>query len=401
MKRIIFHIDVNNAFLSWTAVKRLNEGHKTDIRTIPSIIGGDEKQRHGIVLAKSPVAKKMGIKSAMTLYEARKICKDLKVYPPDYYWYQEESEKLMKYLRNYSPSLEQYSIDECFLDMTGTDYLYKDYIKLAYEIKDNIKKKFGFTVNIGVAENKLCAKMASDFEKPDRVHTLFPDEIAKKMWPLDIGELFMVGKSTTKELKEMGIKTIEDLARTDEKKLTRKFKSMGKYLHEASLGIDASVVESEAHECKSISVERTLRSDTSDVDKLKNIIHRETLNVTRELRNKKLYTKTVGIIYKDINFKRYSAQSTLDSPSNNDKVIYEKMLEVFDNSYKDEPIRLLGVKLANLTNHKNSQVSIFDMDDGEEVDTFQETLDNINNKFGKSLIEPASLKIIDKKNKNS
>lgn len=398
MKRIIFHIDVNNAFLSWTAIELLNNGYSIDIREIPSVIGGSEKSRHGIVLAKSPIAKKMGIKTAIPIYEAKKICKDLKVYPPDYNWYSEQSHKLMEYLKSYSPNMEQFSIDECFLDMTGTNYLYKDYIKLANDIKDDIKKKFGFTVNIGIAENKLCAKMASDFEKPNKVHTLFPDEIAKKMWPLDVGDLFMVGKSTTKELKKMGIKTIEDLARTDKKKLEKKFKSMSEYLHNASWGIDDSPVETERGERKSISTERTLAKDVNDKEKLKDIIYKETLNITRQLRRKKLYAKTVGVIYKDIEFKRYSAQTTLDSPSNSDKEIYSKILEVFNDSYKEEPIRLIGVKVANLTDKKDSQISIFDIEEEtNNNEEFQETIDKLNEKFGKSLIEPASLKLIDKK----
>ena len=395
---IIFHIDVNNAFLSWTAIELLNNGYSIDIREIPSVIGGSEKSRHGIVLAKSPIAKKMGIKTAIPIYEAKKICKDLKVYPPDYNWYSEQSHKLMEYLKSYSPNMEQFSIDECFLDMTGTNYLYKDYIKLANDIKDDIKKKFGFTVNIGIAENKLCAKMASDFEKPNKVHTLFPDEIAKKMWPLDVGDLFMVGKSTTKELKKMGIKTIEDLARTDKKKLEKKFKSMSEYLHNASWGIDDSPVETERGERKSISTERTLAKDINDKEKLKDIIYKETLNITRQLRRKKLYAKTVGVIYKDIEFKRYSAQTTLDSPSNSDKEIYSKILEVFNDSYKEEPIRLIGVKVANLTDKKDSQISIFDIEEEtNNNEEFQETIDKLNEKFGKSLIEPASLKLIDKK----
>ena len=183
--RIVFHIDVNNAFLSWTAVKLLKEGKK-DIRKIPSVIGGDETKRHGIVLAKSPVAKKMGITSAMPLYEAKKICNNLEIYRPDMEYYSESSNKFYEYLKKYSPEIERYSIDECFLELTNTKYLYDDYIALAYKIKDDIKNKFGFTVNVGIGNNKLCAKMASDFEKPDRVHTLMHDEIVTKMWPLPV-----------------------------------------------------------------------------------------------------------------------------------------------------------------------------------------------------------------------
>ena len=196
MERIILHIDVNNAFLSWTAVKLLKEGYKTDIREIPSVIAGDEDTRHGIVLAKSPVAKKMGIKTAETLYQARKKCPNLQTFQADRKYYKEMSNKMFEYISKFSPTIEKFSIDECFVDLTGTHYLYNNIIELAYKIKDEIYKKFGFTVNIGIANNKLCAKMASDFEKPNKVHTLFNNEIPSKMWPLPIEELFMVGKKT-------------------------------------------------------------------------------------------------------------------------------------------------------------------------------------------------------------
>ena len=219
LDRIIFHIDVNNAFLSWTAVKLLNEGCKIDIREIPSVIGGDEEQRHGIVVAKSPVAKKYNIVTAESLYQARKKCPFLKVFKGDYNYYRERSKELMEYLSNYSPDLEQYSIDECFLDMTGTNYLYDNIIDLAYKIKDEIKEKFGYTVNIGIGNNKLCAKMASDFEKPNKVHTLFNEEVETKMWPLDIADLFMVGKKTTEKLKKLGYNTIYDVAHEKEERL--------------------------------------------------------------------------------------------------------------------------------------------------------------------------------------
>ena len=198
MERIIFHIDVNNAFLSWTAVYLLNHGEKLDIRTIPSIIAGDAASRHGIVLAKSPVAKKYGVVTAEPIFMAKRKCPNLKVYPPMFEEYGKRSRELMKYLEDFSPSLELFSIDECFLDMSNMHYLYEDVIALAYKMKDEIKKKFGYTVNIGIGNNKLCAKMASDFEKPNKVHTLFAHEIEGKMYPLPIGDLFGIGKKTRK-----------------------------------------------------------------------------------------------------------------------------------------------------------------------------------------------------------
>ena len=392
MKRIIFHIDVNNAFLSWTAIKLLNEGSNIDIREIPSVIGGDESSRHGIVLAKSPVAKKMGIKTAMSLYEARKICKDLKVFKGDYSWYKECSNNLMNYLSNYSPSLEQFSIDECFIDFTGTNYLYKDYIKLANKIKDDIKNNFGFTVNIGIANNKLCAKMASDFEKPDKVHTLFDDEIVKKLWPLPVEDLFMVGRSTTEKLNNMNIITIKDLANTDIKRLEKVFKNQAINLHNAAWGKDDSPIETEKRKRKSISTETTLPNDENNRDKLKKILFSQSIEVGRSLRRKNMYTKTIGIIYKDMNFRKSSNQTTIDNPTNDDKEIYKVVSDLFDSTYNDEYIRLIGVKLSNLQEYRDKQISIYDKII-EEDNSFQETIDMINNKFGKNIVEPASLKM--------
>ena len=225
--RVIFHVDVNNAYLSWTAVYLLKNGYKKDIRLIPSVIGGDEDSRNGIVLAKSPIAKKMGVKSAETIYMARKKCKDLEVYPPNFDIYDEYSNKFYNYLKQYSPDIERASVDECFLDMSNTKYLYDDLESLAYKIKDDIKNMFGFTVNVGIGNNKLEAKMASDFSKPDQVHTLFDEEIHSKMWPLPIDDLFMLGKSSASKLKELGINTIGELANQDIDFLISKFKSHG------------------------------------------------------------------------------------------------------------------------------------------------------------------------------
>ena len=398
----VFHIDVNNAFLSWTAVLLLRDGYNKDIRKIPSVIGGDEKTRTGIVLAKSPVAKKYGIVTAETLYSARKKCKDLEVYPPDFKWYYEKSRELMDYLKQYSPVQEQLSVDECFLDMSGMKYIYDDLIKLAYKIKDEVKEKFGYTVNVGIGNNKLCAKMASDFEKPDKVHTLLKDEIVSKLWPLDVGDLFMCGKKTKAELNKLSIYTIGDLAKKDKKFLERHFKSQGTYLYNACRGLDTSLVEETHSKNQSISVEETLSHDCSDKDKLKEVLFKQTEEVTRELRSRELFVKTIGVIFKNSNFISYSAQTTLNKPTDNTKEILKKVYDVFDNNYKEDDIRLIGVRLANLTKDKSEQISLFDSNEEEKEDSIQKTIDNINNKFGKSLIKPASLELINgRKSKKS
>ncbi len=397
-ERIIFHIDVNNAFLSWTAVQLLEEGYNIDIRKIPAIIAGDESKRHGIVLAKSPIAKKYGIVTAETIYQAKMKCPNLKIFSPNHEIYQRKSKQLMDYLKTFTPIMEQFSIDECFLDMTGTKYLYANYLELAYKIKDEIKEKFGFTVNVGIGNNKLCAKMASDFEKPDKVHTLLRSEIKEKLWPLPVNDLFMCGKKTSIELNKMNIYTIKDLAEFDFQKLEKKFKSQAKYLKQAAWGIDESKVEERKDKRQSISTTRTLPHDEENSEKLKEVLFMQTEDVCRQLREKNLYASTIAIIYKDKYFKSTTVQEQLENVTDNTKEILKKINSLFEKSYNNIPVRLIGVRLANLTEFKNTQVSLFDIesDDNSKEESIQKTIDKINKKFGSSLIMPASIKKLQK-----
>lgn len=397
-ERIIFHIDVNNAFLSWTAVQLLDEGYNIDIRKIPAIIAGDESKRHGIVLAKSPIAKKYGIVTAETIYQAKMKCPNLKIFSPNHEIYQRKSKQLMDYLKTFTPIMEQFSIDECFLDMTGTKYLYANYLELAYKIKDEIKEKFGFTVNVGIGNNKLCAKMASDFEKPDKVHTLLRSEIKEKLWPLPVNDLFMCGKKTSIELNKMNIYTIKDLAEFDFQKLEKKFKSQAKYLKQAAWGIDESKVEERKDKRQSISTTRTLPHDEENSEKLKEVLFMQTEDVCRQLREKNLYASTIAIIYKDKYFKSTTVQEQLENVTDNTKEILKKINSLFEKSYNNIPVRLIGVRLANLTEFKNTQVSLFDIesDDNSKEESIQKTIDKINKKFGSSLIMPASIKKLQK-----
>lgn len=394
-ERIIFHIDVNNAFLSWSAVLLLKQGYKEDIRKIPAIIGGDETKRRGIVLAKSPIAKRFGVVTAETLYSAKKKCPSLQVFPPNYEWYYEKSRELMKYLSQYTPIMEQFSVDECFLDMTGTTYLYKDYQSLAYKIKEEIKNKFGYTVNIGIANNKLCAKMASDFEKPDKVHTLWKEEVKEKLWPLPVKDLFMVGKKTAFTLQKLNIKTVKDLAEASDALLYKYFKNQSSYLKEAANGIDTSPVEARSSKNESISISETLPYDYEDAEKLKEVLFRQTEEVTRELRAKKQYAKTVAVIFKNNRFISYSAQIGLFNTTDQTEEVYKNVIEVFEKNWKEDPIRLIGVRLSNLTDKREKQLSLFEENnEKEEEDKIQKTLDEINRKYGSTKIAPASLKLL-------
>lgn len=393
-ERIIFHVDVNNAFLSWTALYLLKQGHQVDIRNIPSIIGGDESKRHGIVLAKSPVAKKYGIKTAETLYSARKKCPNLQIFPPNHKWYYEQSRIFHEYLRQYTPNTQKYSVDEAYLDFTGTHYIYDDYIKLAYKIKNEIKEKFGFTVNVGVANNMLCAKMASDFEKPDKVHTLFLDEVKSKMWPLPIGELFMVGKKTSESLKKLGIHTIRDLAVADISLLKKHFKNQAQFLKDSANGIDYSKVERPISKTESISTTETLVRDVSEKSELTEILFRQTDDVARQLREREKYCNVVAIIYKNSNFESYSKQIKLERSTNNTTEIYKVVLHLLESSFRNEAIRLIGVRLSGLSKDRVRQVSLFDREDESDDtdDTFQKVVDSLNHRFGNNSVIPASMK---------
>ena len=393
MTRIIFHIDVNNAFLSWTAVKLLNEGYNVDIRNIPSVIGGDEKTRHGIVLAKSPVAKKYGVVTAETLYSARKKCPNLKTFPSDMKYYKESSTKLIEYISNYSPDLEQFSIDECFLDLTGTSYLYDDVIKLAYKMKDEIYSKFGFTVNIGIANNKLCAKMASDFEKPNKVHTLFDYEIQDKMWNLPVEDLFMVGKKTAIKLRKMGFSTIGDVARCNVERLVREFKNFGNVIYERANGIDNSIVDSTISENKSISISWTLEKDTDDVFELKKILLKQVDEIGRSLRRKKLFTTVIAITFKTADFVSFSRQATLNVPINSNENIYEEVIKLLHKSWNFEKIRNIGIRLSKFIDTRVEQENLFTNTSEKiiENEKIQNAIDKIKDKFGSNIINPASL----------
>ncbi len=392
MDKIIFHIDINNAFLSWTAVKLLQEGYDKDIRTIPSIIGGDEEKRHGIVLAKSPVAKKYGIKTAETIYSAKKKCPKLEVYPPDMGLYHHMSDQFFEYLKKYSPDIEKLSVDECFMDMSHSKYLYDALLQLAYHIKEEIYRLFGFTVNIGVATSKICAKMASDMEKPNKVHTLFPDEIARKMWPLPVDDLYMVGKNAAIKLHEIGINSIGDLANCDEKVLAKIFGKQGKVLWNYANGHSDDLSNHRETKNHSVSTSLTFSTDIGEKNKLLQTLYRQVDDLGKELRKKKLYTDTIAILYKTADFVSYSKQLKIPTLTNSTEMLSKYVVNLLDQSWNDEKLRNIGVQFSNLTPVNRKQISIFSDEQADNRDdNIQNTVDKINDHYGTSIIRQANL----------
>ncbi len=388
MERIIMHIDVNNAFLSWTALDLLNKGSKYDIRGSYAVIGGDEERRAGIVLAKSMPAKKLGIKTGETLYEARKKCRVLKVYPPNFKFYQEMSNKMFNLISKYSPDIEIASVDECYLDYTKIRNMQGEPLEFAKKLQKEIYDELGFTVNIGIANNKLCAKMASDFTKPYKIHTLFEDEIKEKMWPLKVGELFGIGKKTVPKLNKINIFTIEDLAKSKPEELYKYFKNQSEHMINWANGIDNSPVISIPPEPKGIGNEITIDHDVTDTKELYKYLLLLSEKVGNRLRKQNKYARTVVVILKDSNFKKYSHQKKLETPTNDNAEIYNMSKIILREIYENEKIRLIGIRLDNLTNKKIKQVSIFDKI--EEENNIDEVIDKINNKY-KNKITKATL----------
>ena len=382
VKRQILHIDVNNAFLSWTALDRLAQGEKVDIREIEAVIGGDETKRSGIVLAKSMKAKKKGVCTGETLYKARLKCPNLQVFKGDYKSYRKHSNDLFKILSEYTDKIERFSIDECFLDMTN--YLGKDtLLDKAYEISRRVKKELGFTVNVGVAHNKLLAKMASDFTKPDKVHTLFEEEIPTKMWTLPVSELFMLGKKTLPKLYNMGIKTIGDLAKQDKETMIKKFGKHGLMMWEFSNGIDNSEVHYLEEKPKGIGNSVTLPRDLVNIEEIEKVLLTLAEQVAYRLRKYKMYANVVNVQLRTKDFKDFSHQKKLMNATSNTKEIYRVAKELLEEMYKKGTlIRLVGLRVDNLVENDEVQLSLFSNEEDKKQEKLDEVIDELKEKYG-------------------
>ncbi|MGI6330166.1 MAG: Y-family DNA polymerase [Bacilli bacterium] len=388
MKPIIFHIDVNNAFLSWTAVNILKTGSKKDIRLEYSVIGGNEHSRQGIVLARSPLAKEKGIKTGETLYEARKKYPYLKVYPPEYDLYQQKSKEFFLFLKSFTPDLEIYSIDECFFNYSSIKHLYGEEIDFAHYLKDKVNKTLGFTVNIGISNNKLLAKMASNFKKPNLVHTLYKEEIPLKMWPLPVSNLFGVGPKTTKKLNQLKIKTIKDLALANELILIKYFKNQAKVLIEKANGIDESKIITNQKVSKGISQSLTLKYDLTTTLEIMKVINKMADNLALKLRTEKRYAAVISVILKDTSFKTTSFQLKIKNPTNNAKKISQVAKMLLHKRWNKKPVRLVGLRLDKLVTKVNYQLSFFDnFEKHLEITKLDQVLDQLKNKHGQNIIK--------------
>lgn len=391
MDRIVFHIDVNSAYLSWEAVARLKAGETVDLREIPAAVGGDIETRHGVILAKSIPAKKYGVTTGEPVVDALRKCPDLTLVKPHHQMYREQSHAFIAILQQYSDVIEQFSVDEAFVDMTGSGRLFGTPVEAAHRIRKQIYEELGFTVNIGVSSNKLLAKMASDFQKPDRVHTLFPEEIEQKMWILPVRDLFFVGKAAERRLWSLGIRTIGDLAHTDPQVLSRVLKKHGEVLWRYANGIDDSPVEIEPADAKGYSNSTTLSFDVTSGAEAKSVLRRLTDQVCQRIRQDDVRVETVTVQIRFNDLTRASHQCALPVATNITKEIFDTVCQLFDEMWDGTPIRMLGVSTTKVSREDmGRQMSLFDDTDYAKLEKLDKAMDSIRMRFGSGAVQRAS-----------
>lgn len=389
--KIFFHVDVNSAFLSWSAIKELQNGSTLDLRTIPSAVGGDVTKRHGVILAKSSQAKLYGVQTGESVYAARKKCPELVLVSPDFDFYVEKSHRLMEIMQDFSPDIEQYSIDEAFLDMTGMEALFGAPLICAGKLAKRVREELGFTVNIGVSSNRLLAKMASDFEKPDKIHTLFPEEVPEKMWPLPVGELFRVGKSSVSRLQKLGIYTIGDAARADRTFLESQLGKFGQMVWDYANGIESVPMVREAVKDNSCGNSITTSHDITDQEEAETILLSLTETVGARLRysGKKASVVTVQLTLSD--FRRISHQTSLEAATNTTDILYEAGVRLLRQLWHGEPFRLIGISAGKASEEAYEQMSLFPDPRQEKLARLDAAMDMVRSRYGENAVVRARL----------
>ena len=381
-QRIIFHIDVNSAYLSWESIWRIQHGDPLDLRTIPSAIGGNPETRHGIILAKSIPAKEFGIQTGETLYSALAKCPNLVIAKPNYRLYKQCSSAMLSILKNYSPFIQQFSVDEFWVSYTNMEKLYGNPVQAAYIIKDRIKNELGFTVNIGISTNKLLAKVAGELKKPDMVHTLYPEEVPEKMWGLPVEDLFLVGPATAKKLRERNIKTIGELAHTDVKLLRKFLKSHGEVIWNYAHGIDNSPIRPGGTIiAKGYGNSTTIPFDIEDARTAHLVLLSLVETVSVRLRQDNVRGMLVAISFRSTEFLNYSHQRKIADPTDSTNEIWEIACDLFDELWQGQPLRHLGIRVSELCSNDFTQLSLFGRDTEKERKV-DRTVDAIRERFG-------------------
>ncbi len=386
MKKVVFLVDMNAFYISCEKTRH------PEIEGKPAAVAGDPVNRTGIILTANYEARKYGIKTTMILREAFRLCPDLIIIPPDHSFYDKKSKEVMQILSSYTPVIEQKSIDEAWLDMTGSESLFGQPLESAKSIMNKIKNELDLWCSIGISENKFLAKMASEMKKPLGITELWIKDIQEKLWPLPVSYMYGVGKQTANKLNSIGIFTIKELALTNKENIFHKFGKSGVELVLLANGIDDSCVTVNREDMKSIGRTTTLPHDIKDIEYAKAILMELSDDVGMTARKSGKKGHTVQITIKYSNFNTITRQMGIN-PTCNIKDIYAAGVKLLERNWSNQPVRLLGISLSGFQNHKE-QISLFNLvdanDEGndDKIDNLEDTILKIRKKYGTEIIKP-------------
>ncbi|MBR2784095.1 MAG: DNA polymerase IV [Firmicutes bacterium] len=388
--RVIYHVDVNSAFLSWEACYRKEHlGEEPDLRDLPSAVVGDKEARHGIILAKSVPAKKCGVKTGEPIWQARRKCPGLVLVPANYGLYVAASRRFIALLQDYAPVVEQYSIDEAYADVTGCRRLYGPPVAAAYALKERIHRQLGFTVNIGVSCNKLLAKMAGELEKPDKVHTLFPEEIAAKMWPLPVGELFFVGPASKARLEQIGITTIGQLARMDKGRIKALLGRHGELIWNYANGRGPEELTAETPLNKGYGNATTLAADITGLEQGRKVLLSLCETVGARLRADGQRGRCVTVHLRTADFYDWSHQVRLEQASDATLELWQAACRALEQMWRGGvPLRQVGVAVSQVSRDNCRQLTLFG-DRYDKLSRLDQAVDGIRRRYGEEAVRRA------------
>ncbi|MDR1001568.1 MAG: DNA polymerase IV [Clostridiales bacterium] len=386
-KRVVLHADANSFYASVECV--LNP----EYAKVPMAVAGSADMRHGIILAKNELAKGFGVKTAETIWQARRKCPNLVLTPPRHHIYAEFSNRINEIYEQYSDLCERFGIDETFIDVTNVRHLFGDGKAIADTLRERIKKEIGLTISVGVSFNKVFAKLGSDYKKPDATTVITAGNFRSIVWPLPVNNLLFVGRAAGKALEAMGIRVIDDLANCDKAAIARKLGKAGEVIHDYANGLDESPVAPahEHHGIKSVGNGMTFRRDLLGYDDISAAVAMLSDEVSGRMRKHSLKCRTVSIMIKTPDFKTITRQATLERPTNFLKELRDTAMTIIAESWNiNEPIRMLTITGNNLVGGDEAveQMSLFeDAKETEKQGRLNAAMDDIRARFGENALK--------------
>lgn len=386
MENGILHIDMNNFYAS---VETL---YHPEYREVPMAVAGDKESRHGIILAKNMLAKQAGVQTAEAIWQAKKKCPQLVLCKPHHKRYEEFSRRAKAIYSEYTDLVESFGLDECWLDVYGSERLFGTGEEIAETIRARVKRELGLTVSIGVSFNKAFAKLGSDYKKPDAITVFGQAEMRSIIWKMPCEALLFVGPSTEKTLKKYGLFTIGDLAAMDLPAMRKLLGRSGETLWKYANGLDDSPVASLQHheEAKSVGHSVTLPRDLTTEDEVRATLLRLSEAVAADLRRQNLKAGEVQLSIRSNRFEELQRQCRLEPPACDSQSIYHMVLELYHRENPHWAVRLLGVRAGKLVPKDAGQVSFFEQNhDAERREQLEQAVDVLRGRFGKQSVSRA------------